>query len=88
MTRVLSTSILCPNCRRGLHNKYRYLGAGRVELIKPRCKGEDKCECRCLTHFLFNGKLTPIGAVPIRDDILTSAKSVTDEQLQLPGPDE
>ena len=88
MTKVLSTSILCPNCRRGLHNKYRYLGEGRVELIKPRCKGEDKCECRCLTHFLFNGKLTPIGSIPIRDDILTSAKSVTNEQLQLPGPDE
>ena len=88
MTRVSRYNLYCANCNRGLHNKYRYLGEGRVELIKPRCKGEDKCECKCLTHFMFNGKLTPIGSIPVRDDILTSAKGVTNEQLQLPGPDE
>ena len=64
MSKVPQGSIYCTNCRKGLHNEYAYKGEREVELIKQRCKGESKCECKCLTHFLHNGRLTAIGTIP------------------------
>lgn len=82
MTRARADHLYCTPCNRGLHNKYRYLGGNRVELIKPRCKGELKCECKCLTHFEYDGKVYPIGIDPtIRSDVITESK--TDEQKAL-----
>lgn len=69
--------VYCSNCKKGLHNKYIYLGEGRVKVEATRCKGEvqkeysgrktsivTKCECDCQTHFIHNGFKVKIGNIP------------------------
>lgn len=70
--------VYCSNCRKNLHNTYKYLGDKKVKLVKRRCKGEKleievgvkdsgrviKCECPCQTHFIHFGKKVRIGDEP------------------------
>lgn len=83
--------IYCSNCTRNLHNEYEYKGNKAVVLVKRRCKGEVfdqvfrtkkrendeviKCECRCQTHYKYEGYIVPIGQTPEKvDRILAKAK--------------